>query len=390
MQLNKADIVTDIGETTWDRGEAIFASGAVLQADMSRDGMRITGRVQGSRRQPYNQSIAIARTHRGMAIEGVCSCPMDFDCKHVAAVLLKVMADEELVLPARPRAQLPVPVPAGNVSAERAERSPAVRIELSQSVAGWLDRLAAASTPVPEQPAAQQRQLLFVLAPENAHPAPDALHVRPVSVRLLKDGGTTDLRNFDIEAFFHNPHQRAKFVTPADTELLTELQRLRRFSGYNATRYGAGTDSQLGQDAASEHVLGLLLASGRLRLAKTNGPVLSVGPVVTATVAWVPVGQGSQKLSFVPTADASPEGPTEAAAREPLPRFDRILFLKRPHYLDSMTGRVGPIDSRLPDKLAAEVAHAPVVSAREAALVKGRMQQELAPEPERLSRETLY
>lgn len=80
-KITPAKIKQWVGATYAQRGLAYAQGGAVLSHAWR--GQVLTGRVQGSAPRPYRVTIRFAKG----GAEGDCSCPMDFNCKHVAAVL---------------------------------------------------------------------------------------------------------------------------------------------------------------------------------------------------------------------------------------------------------------------------------------------------------------
>lgn len=48
----------------------------------------LSGKVQGTQRRPYEVTVYFNDIKKDMWIEGECSCPVGFDCKHVATILL--------------------------------------------------------------------------------------------------------------------------------------------------------------------------------------------------------------------------------------------------------------------------------------------------------------
>lgn len=58
-------------------------------------GRRITGEVRGTAPAPYRQDIqAHPRSYGGTWFASSCTCPVRSNCKHVAAVLFQLLADE--------------------------------------------------------------------------------------------------------------------------------------------------------------------------------------------------------------------------------------------------------------------------------------------------------
>lgn len=72
-----------VGGTYADRGQRYFRNGQVVDLRW-RDGV-LMGKVQGSEEDPYTVRIKFVR--HGQGLEGDCSCPMAYGCKHVAALL---------------------------------------------------------------------------------------------------------------------------------------------------------------------------------------------------------------------------------------------------------------------------------------------------------------
>ena len=48
----------------------------------------LSGKVQGTQRQPYRVHAHFEQDDDDLLIEGECSCPVGIDCKHVAALLI--------------------------------------------------------------------------------------------------------------------------------------------------------------------------------------------------------------------------------------------------------------------------------------------------------------
>ena len=89
--FTEKDIIGTCGQTYTERGRVYQRTGRVLMVEVAEDGATLVGVVQGSGGQRYRLGIVVERVARGAQIEGHCSCPMRFDCKHVAAVLLEYL-----------------------------------------------------------------------------------------------------------------------------------------------------------------------------------------------------------------------------------------------------------------------------------------------------------
>ncbi|MFZ5871677.1 MAG: SWIM zinc finger family protein, partial [Actinomycetota bacterium] len=95
-----------VGSGAFQRGAGYWRGGHVVELEVDHDGDTITAEVLGSEPEPYETTVA-AETGPGGRVEvfGECSCPMEVDCKHVAAVLLAV---KERAPAARAAATAPV------------------------------------------------------------------------------------------------------------------------------------------------------------------------------------------------------------------------------------------------------------------------------------------
>ena len=78
------DVIELCGSVATSRGQVYKASGRVQELDWSSETNVLNASVQGSDAEPYAQRITIA-PHR---FDGECSCPVRYNCKHVAAALL--------------------------------------------------------------------------------------------------------------------------------------------------------------------------------------------------------------------------------------------------------------------------------------------------------------
>ncbi|UXI68553.1 DEAD/DEAH box helicase [Tahibacter amnicola] len=114
--LGSFDLTDYLDEHIIERGLDYVARGRVLSATYhaGKAQGRITCQVQGSGKQPYTTSIALRESGEGVEVINACTCPMQGDCKHVAAVALQVVGlyaviggngdpGEDLFAPATPR-----------------------------------------------------------------------------------------------------------------------------------------------------------------------------------------------------------------------------------------------------------------------------------------------
>src|SRR5471032_103947 len=85
MTFSVDDVAAGFDTGTLQRGRDYARRGKVLS--VTRSGDEIRGEVGGSDGQRYRQEVRIRSGPRGVRFDGDCSCPMDYNCKHVVALL---------------------------------------------------------------------------------------------------------------------------------------------------------------------------------------------------------------------------------------------------------------------------------------------------------------
>ncbi|WP_202564213.1 DEAD/DEAH box helicase [Agreia sp. COWG] len=87
--VDASEIARLVGKTAFERGQAYFRQGAVLDVLWNAEARALSGQVQGSGLVPYTCSVTLGTTGRGFRpIFSMCDCPVGSDCKHVAAALV--------------------------------------------------------------------------------------------------------------------------------------------------------------------------------------------------------------------------------------------------------------------------------------------------------------
>ncbi|MDN2696240.1 DEAD/DEAH box helicase [Janthinobacterium sp. SUN073] len=89
FDFTAADVAASFDAGTLHRGRDYVRRGKVLA--VTADGDAIKGKVSGSGGQRYRQTVRIKPGPRGVRFDGDCSCPMDYNCKHVVALLLRYL-----------------------------------------------------------------------------------------------------------------------------------------------------------------------------------------------------------------------------------------------------------------------------------------------------------
>ena len=131
--IDLSEVARSVGKTSYDRGAAYARSKKVLSLKWDEDQLALTGTVVGS--GLYTTKVMFGGVGAGIEFDyGECTCPIGFDCKHVAAVAVAA-AGEAAIQPRGPRAMRAGTGSAPNAAHERVS-SPAWQERLGQMVSG--------------------------------------------------------------------------------------------------------------------------------------------------------------------------------------------------------------------------------------------------------------
>lgn len=252
---------------TLSRARDYAARGLVRSVAVGADGV-VEGRVSNGRGQTYRQSIVL----EDRWISGECTCPVGFNCKHVAAALLAWR-----------------------------EMAPAPRPGLAAPVQDWLSRVkqsaARAGREVAEArpedyPVGVKDRLLYVLAPYLGR-----LRIEPHKGRMNAAGTglNKSIRRYDAGHALRSAGP-AKFLRPVDLELLAALAQARL---WEASSYHSLPDLLRPREADTLALLRRVAGTGRMMHDAEPGAVLAWSkdrPV--PRLAWRTVPNGSQRLGF--------------------------------------------------------------------------------------------
>ena len=343
--VSKTELRRLIGEPDFSRGQGYFRARRVRSAELDPDCERAVGKVEGSRRRPYEQTITLQWDAKGRLsrIKGRCSCPVGSNCKHVAAVMLTL-------LPALNREDLAAsPVTPTNplVASEP---------EITGYLGGWLGRLEEITALVPTRSDKPGGERLYYLL--NSGPT-GCLEIELFKIRKLKNG---DLSRNPQRYILSSNLPTAAFLELADISILSRLCHLQRLT------YTTGLGIKL--DARKLDTLGIgdrslvdlvkeIIATGRARALTLQHPALQWRPPRKVRFAWQEEKSGSQKLTVI-----GHDG-REVATLATVP----------PLYVDPRDGTCGELESEADPRLAlALVTMPPVPSAatRKIASVLGR------------------
>ena len=187
--LNFDDVIELCGSVATSRGRVYKTRGAVRELDWDAESQVLYSQVQGSASEPYQQRITIA-PHR---LDGECSCPVGFNCKHVAASLL-CWIDEQTTAPSADDQTL-------------------------RAVNRWLQRMVDRSrqgTHASEHHEPGEPLLFYQLGESSLSQHQSGITLQILQSRLLKRGGYGKETPYRYHGHYHHPD----WVTPADRAIL--------------------------------------------------------------------------------------------------------------------------------------------------------------------------
>lgn len=98
--LRPKDIQSACGNSSYRRGEDYYTQDRVFRIKISEldkthvsEGVRVLACTKGRERHQYKQEIILTRAKHAVDINGACTCPMHYNCKHVAAVCINLIQD---------------------------------------------------------------------------------------------------------------------------------------------------------------------------------------------------------------------------------------------------------------------------------------------------------
>lgn len=321
MYFHADELALTLDPTYLARGRSYWHQGRVLSADLQKDGTLVAGMVRGSGRSVYKLLIRLERTaSHQLEITGQCSCPVHYNCKHVAAVLLEVAA---------------------NLETRTDTRFQGLPLELNI----WFDRLRKAGKQQEEDDIPER--LLYLLDLEDTLNG-RFIQVKTVKVRRRKSGEFSSPSPFTTGS-----RSSARFVLPADQHILGLLE-VTGPSHSGRHRLGGGLGSQ---------TLELLVETGRCHWKAQTGPALQQGAPLISALSWEVDDKGDQRVSIAKTPDRL------------------LLPLSPPWYLDPASGQAGPVDTGLAAPVAETLAAAPRISARLAGNLSQALQQSFPGQP---------
>jgi superfamily II DNA or RNA helicase len=302
-----------------EKGRSYQLRGAVHGLRAADAGGRLVATVQGTAPRPYAVDVQIIKEKR-VRLVGRCSCPIGWNCKHCAAVLLEAIENPPSGLAGRPADPLAGPLGA------------------------WLEQLPRAAA---AEPAADE-VLFYRLDPAKKAGGSFGLSVRvgrPLQAPKSRRAGAGRAAALGDLVAGHAPY------VGADDQLIGRLLQ----NGYWTT-----TPSLPDDPAMMTLLMQRLVATGRCCWRDINAAPLALGPPRRGRLYWRLDRDGNQVVE-----PALGDG-------------GEVLRCCAPWYVDPGQGLAGPIDFGLPPASVAAFLRAPPVAPHQAAALAAALAREFA------------
>jgi len=311
--VSSVDIDSLFSPAYLTRGRQYYRENKITALDISQNGDLVTALVAGSNNNHYRVNILLQVQPKGhMLVNGNCSCPVAYNCKHVVATLIKAQAESPLVVPA------PADKTSPNVTG------------ISDEISIWLNDVSRAAIPTLGRdtlPVHVLQRLLYVLKLNDSKPA--GVEVTFFTARLLKAGGYgkktlhNSIANIVIGA---TPY----YFTERDQEIIAALNLMRETGGYLTGAQGARWMTEM-------------VATRRCFWETPDSMPLSLGEKFVTQPAWTMDTQGNQRLQVETTPPSL------------------VLPFSPPWYVNEAELVCGELDIGLPDEIAYALVTAPAI-----------------------------
>jgi len=344
-----------IEEPYYSRGVDYYKNGRVLSCKVTSD-TSITGMVKGSGQSRYRQHISLRWNNRSELAEiyGDCSCPVGFNCKHVAAVMLEASRQFSVA----PSPSNPLSLDVGALLNKTEEKESAVSSWLSKLED---DKLPGEETPEVHPPNVRDR-LYYVISPDVS----GFLDVTLFKMTLRKDGTLKENNRPYDPIFFRSRQKRPKFVLPSDMRVCILLNRCNLIEKWKSSATAHPEDLAL--------AFRKMLDTGRACWMTPDGPTLTLGPSRKGRFEWRSGASGTQILCAV---DLSGKDLS-------------VINIDVPYYVDPVSGTCGELDFGLAPHTARLLLGAPAILPEAAPKVAQTLQSVAGgqiPLPEALTQE---
>ncbi|MGR9014782.1 MAG: DEAD/DEAH box helicase [Gammaproteobacteria bacterium] len=285
-KLLRSDIRYECGDASYERGRSYFEQNRVINLSVKSEGalfVQLNAVTNGSHKTPYRQNIRIVwrPDFSAAEIDGDCTCPVGFNCKHVAAACM-MYQNSTLSLSA-------------------------------QNTASCLDWLNSLHQKSPQQRDASRDFIAYILKPSNTKHefAIDFLITKEKKTGGLNKGRKTTLNNIRYS------YSYVSYIRPEDQEIAKLLTAL------NVSARG----ELLIADAAGYLAMSKLLDTGRLFWQDTERAPLTKSATRDLKFAWQKIDNGDYQLLV----EIDPQA--------------LLLLTDPPQYLDNALGTIGEVNT---------------------------------------------
>ncbi len=329
-QLLSRSAASVLDRNTLEKGADYVRRGRVREIWFNRaesDVGVLLGEVQGTEPDPYTAGIRIALNGGRPVIDTHCSCPLEGECKHVAAIALSMIGPSQ-------RAAAPSPASASGKSDLGAWN-------------GWFESLEAPKKPVLRQsPGSDPAQVFGILLRIGDGPLPRLL-AQPVWLKPNKRGGLGAPQPVGYSYYGGDPWER---LTP---EQFDHVARLRM----GTTGYSSTSAWYTLTGLRDESLLEILLASHPCFVDKPSSGRVGIGGKRTLGWHWRSGEDGNQTL----VARLDVESPKT-----------RLTRIEGVWYFDPQQRQIGRVDGDA--RLVEAALRAPPLLPEQAPLVANRLQ----------------
>jgi len=286
MHFSLEDLTKTVSDACYKRALTYYKKHKIkaLEVDFQSDEeVEISSCVSGSSWEDYDQEINIEGSSRGLYLNGNCTCPVGYNCKHVVAACIKYQLDYRGDLFATP-------------------------VEPSNACLDWLEEFAQASKEKSEQEPGKDF-LLYIL---NTHPFNGKVIVNYHITRVLKNGGLAKGRSTTLNNIRNN-YQIPDYLQAIDIEINNLI--FASNGVFSGDSYIHGSVGYIALDK--------MLATGRCFWQNVDKPPLQQGEERELESHWQTQKDGSYTLKL----NVIPEG--------------RLILTEPALYVDSVNNTIG-------------------------------------------------
>ncbi|VAW66671.1 DNA/RNA helicases, SNF2 family [hydrothermal vent metagenome] len=284
FNFQNADIKNETDSGSFSRGLNYFKQGMVISLDVNEINdytISLSSEVSGSGYNPYEQMILIEKSYQSLDIDGQCTCPVGFNCKHVVASCLEYLSRQKL---------------AGNATRNAASNKQANK-KIDSSLF-WLSEFASAS------PQKKIRGSTVTAEPKNEfinYILTQSMSGTGISIcllknRILKNGGPGKGRSINLDDLIDN-YSQPSYAQNIDIEI---AQMIDAQNEYTWGEHEFSVSGDLG-----ELILIKILGTGRSHWLSPYNPALKQGESRKLHLNWMDEKNGDKRLEVKLQPEAS-------------------------------------------------------------------------------------